>query len=305
MIDAADGPLLATFSAVVRCGGFSRAAADLKLSKSVVSERVRELERRCGVTLLERTTRRIRLTDAGSEVLNAAAQVQDTLARLRLQLDGFQRQPSGTLRISTTDDLGPALVAPAVARFLASYPKVRVEILAEDTQRDMLDAHIDLAVRLGAPKSSSFYSQKLAELKEPIVAAPALASHLGVIKRPRDLAEAAWVRHSLLPHGPLRFIGPRGAEETITPRVRAEANTGTTLLGLLISGAGVGVLPEHALREHLHQGRLVHLCPGWIWKTITLFALTPSKPSGNATVEAFLQLLRETMALDTTRWAYP
>ncbi len=304
MIDATDGPLLTTFAAVVRRGSFSAAAREVKLSKSVISQRISQLEERCGARLLERTTRRLRLTHAGVEVLETATRVEGALAKLSRSLDTRQSEPSGVLRVSTTVDLGPLLVAPAVARFVTAHPKVRVEILSEDAPRDMMDARIDIAVRLGAPKSSSFVVRKLAVLSEPIVAAPALADTIGRASRPRDLAGAPWVRHSLVSGPTLRFVGPRGASEDIAPVVRAEANTGATVLSLLLAGAGVGVLPEHALREHLYGGRLVVLCPGWIWKKVALYALMPSKPSKNPALRAFLSTLEDQVAQNKMRWGH-
>ena len=302
MLSASDGPLLIAFAAVVRHGSFSAAAQVLRLSKSVLSERVQQLEAQCGTRLLERTTRRMRLTDAGSEVLVAATRVEDALVQLGHSLDSRRSEPAGLLRISTTVDLGPLLVGPTVARFVARHPKVRVEIVSADAPLDLLAQRIDLAVRLGAPKSSSFVVRKLAQFREPIVAAPDLADTLGPVSRPRDLAQAPWVGHSLIVGASLRFSGPGGARDEISPRMVAEADTGATLLSLLLSGAGVGVLPEHALREHLASGRLVQLCPGWIWKKVALYALMPSGPAHSPATKAFLAMLRTQLQHDALRW---
>jgi LysR family transcriptional activator of dmlA len=302
MITAQDGPLLAAFSAVVRCGSFSAAALDLVLSKSVVSERVRALERRAGARLLERTTRKLRLTEAGADVLAAATRVDDALDAVSLKLDASGREPAGLLRIATTNDLGSLLVAPVVARLVTTYAKVRVEVLVEDASRDMLEAKLDVAVRLGAPKDSSFVARKLAVLGEPVVASPSLAERLGAVERPRDLAGAPWVRHALLAPGPMRFEGPAGASDVVAAVARAEANSGATLLSLLVHGAGVGVLPEHALREALREGRLVDLCPGWLWKRVSLYALTPSRSDARPAVAVFLSMLEEQVRADRARW---
>ncbi len=305
MLTAADGPLLTVFAAVVRLASFSGAASELKLSKSAVSERVKQLEDRCGARLLERTTRRLRLTDLGAEVLATATRVEDALGQLSRSLELGRSEPSGLLRVSTTNDLGPLLVGPVVARFVGAYPKARVEVLSDDAQRDVLATRIDLAVRLGAPKASSLIVRRLAVLSEPIVAAPAVVDALGRVTRPRDLAAAPWVRHSLVATATMRFVGPGGARDEIVPVVRAEADAGATVLSLLLNGAGVGVLPEHALREHLHAGRLVRLCPGWIWKRVTLYALMPSRAAPGSALKAFLAMLLAEVERDSTRWTMP
>jgi DNA-binding transcriptional LysR family regulator len=111
------------------------------------------------------------------------------------------------------------------------------------------------------------------------------------------------VKHSLLPGGTLSFTGPGGQRDQVTPAFRAEANSGSTLLSLLLHGAGVGVLPEHALREHLHTGRLVVLCPGWVWKQVTLYALVPSRASLSPAHKAFLAMLQDQLGRDRSRWS--
>ncbi len=304
MLTITEGPLLEVFAAVVHAGSFSGAATKLKLSKSVVSERVRQLEARCGVRLLERTTRRLRLTENGTSVLEAATRVQDTLKQLSQGLDAGQKEPTGLLRIATTNDLGPALVGPVAARLVNAWPQVRVEILAEDGQRDLLGTGIDVAIRLGVPKSSTFVMRRLAVLEEPLVAAPVLAARFASAVRPRDLVHAPWVRHALVTGATMRFEGPHGARDELAPTVHAEANSGATVLSLLLHGAGVGVLPEHALREHLYAGRLVRLCPAWVWKRVTLFALMPSR-TPRPVLQAFLAMVEEQLALDAVRWGAP
>jgi DNA-binding transcriptional LysR family regulator len=102
----------------------------------------------------------------------------------------------------------------------------------------------------------------------------------------------------------MRFLGPGGAKEELVPNVRAEANSGATVLGLLLHGAGVGVLPEHMLRDHLHAGRLVRVCPAWIWKRVTLYALMPAKPAPGSALKAFLTLLVAEVGQDN-RWTVP
>ena len=304
MLAPADAHLLAIFAAVVRHGSFSAAAEQLRLSKSAVSERVRQLEERCGARLLERTTRRLMLTELGEVALATSGRIEDEFSQLSRRLDTARREPTGMLRISTTNDLGPLLVGPTVARFVAAYPQVHVEISSEDAQRDMLREKVDVAVRLGAPKNSSFIARKLCELTEPIVAAPTICESLGRITHPRELAAAPWIRHSMVSAAAtMRFHGPRGEIEELVPSVRVEANSGATLLSLLLHGAGVGVLPEHALREHLKDGRLIRLCQGWIWKRVTLFTVVPSKSSRRPALTAFLAMLREQVASNLVRWS--
>jgi DNA-binding transcriptional LysR family regulator len=302
MLKPADASLLAAFAAVVRLGSYSRAAAELRVSKSVVSERVRQLEERCGARLLERTTRNVRLTPAGERALDAAVEIDAALARLDERVAEHAREPAGTLRVTTTHDLAAALVAPTVARLVSSHPRVSVNVCATDAVRDLVADGFDVAVRLGAPRESSMVVRRLGWVDEPIVACPELAEHWRHAAQPSDLRGAPWVRHALIPASTLRFAGPNGAVDELVPNVRAEADTGPALIALLVHGAGLGVMPEHAVAEMLVDGRLVRVCPGWIWKRVQLFALTASRVSQVSVSAAFIAALRASLDRQRSGW---
>lgn len=302
MLDPSDGPLLSVFASVVRHGSFTEAARQLRLSKSIVSERIQQLETRCGVRLIERTTRRLTLTESGRELFDATKEMEATLVRIGTLLDSNQKEPSGLLRVATTHDLGPNLVAPVVAQLVNMYPKVRVEISVDDRSLDIIEAKLDVAVRLGAPKESGFVVKSLATLREPIVAAPQMAAHWLSSRSPLALQGAPWVRHSLLRSGPMKFYGPKGSVEEFSPNVVLETNSGATLLSLILNGGAIGVLPEHVLTEHLAMARLIELCPGWYWKEISLYALMPSAPSRRVVVKTFLTMLADKVQQDRVRF---
>lgn len=297
IVQAKDLPLLAVFAAVVRHGSFTAAARVLGQSKSLVSESVRQLEERCGVRLLERTTRKLRLTQVGEQVLMTATTIADAARTLDSILDEHRNAPVGTLRIATTHDLGSLLVAPVAARLALQHPQMSIDIVSDDQSQDLIASRVDLAVRLGAPKESGSIVRKLARIAEPLLAAPSLLSLLPTASRPRELHGAPWVRHSLLPyHGALTFYGPKGETDTVTLTQRAQSNTGEGVRALLLSGIGLGVLPEYLVVDELRRGALVRLCPGWIWKQVTLYAELPSGKRKPRRVQLFLQALQETFA---------
>ncbi len=293
MLKPRDLPRLAAFAAVVRSGTFTGAARELGLPKSVVSESVKALEAACGVRLLERSTRRLHLTAAGAAALASARTIEASLRDLDAALDRERDAPAGTLRIATTHDLAPRLVAPAAALLGARHAGLRVEVVADDAPRDLIAAGVDAAVRLGAPRDSSYTLRRLATIDEPIVAAPALAERYAHAVRPRDLAGAPWARHTLLSGEAMTFLGPRGQTDEIAVSLRAEANTGQAVLGLLIGGVGLGALPEYLLEDALARGALVRVCPAWVWKRVLLYALVPSSKHPRSSVTAFLAVLKD------------
>lgn len=279
--------------AVVRNGSFTAAARELGLPKSVVSENVKALETRCAVRLLERSTRHLRLTESGARVLASARTVEDAVRDLRAGLDEERSAPTGLLRVATTHDLGPLLVVPVAATLVARHPALQIEIVTDDAAHDLIEAGIDLSVRLGKPRDSTYVLKTLATFSEPIVAAPSLAERFGHAVRPRDLQGAPWVRHSLLSGEVMTFLGPRGQKDEVVVSLRAQTNTGLGVRGLLLGGAGLGVLPEYQIADHLRSGALVRLCAPWIWKQATLYAIRPSAKHPRRSVAVFLAALEE------------
>lgn len=289
-------PLLVTFAAVVRRASFTAAARELGLSKSTVSEQIRALEERCGVRLLERTTRRVRPTQVGEQVLQTAVTVADAPRTLDATLESHRGVPVGVLRVASTQDLGPRLVAPLVARMAAQYPGLRVELVSDDNPRDMIGEGCDLAVRLGAPGRQGRVAVRLLRVPEPIVAAPALADAWAHARRPRDLRGAPWVHHALLPSTEvMSFVGPRGARDEVTVVRRAQANTGEGVRVLLVHGAGFGVLPEYLVADDLRRGALVRVCPEWIWKVVTVYAELPPGRQRPRRAQLFLDALKQAL----------
>lgn len=291
MLQARDLPLLSVFAAVVRHGSFTAAGRALGLPKSVVSDNVKALEQRCGARLLERTTRRLALTEAGTRVLASARRIEEAMQELSASLED-DRGPSGTLRVATTHDLATPLVAPVAARLVTEHPALRIELVADDATHDLVEQRLDVAVRLGSPRDSSYVIKRLATMDEPIVAAPELAERLPPAVRPRELRGAPWVRHALVSGETMTFLGPRGQMDELTVSVRAQANAGHAVLALLVGGAGVGVLPWHMVADALARGALVRLCPGWVWKRVDLYALLPSREHARPSVKAFVAALQ-------------
>ena len=262
------------------------------MSKSVVSDHVRSLEKRCAARLLERSTRRMRLTQVGEQVLVVAGAVVDAAGGSTDQ--AHRNAPVGTLRVATTHDLGARFVAPLVARLAAQHRQLRVDIVSDDAPHDLIAGRFDVAVRLGAPRDSELVMRKLRTFDEQILAAPSLAAEHPHVARPRDLAGAPWVHHALLSRTDAwTFRGPRGEKDEITVTVRAQANTGDGVRALVKGGVGFGVLPEYQVDADVRRGALVRMCPEWTWREVTLYAVLPSAKRPPKRVELFVTALRD------------
>lgn len=306
MFEARDLHLLVTFASVVRHGSFTTAAQELGQSKSLVSENIRCLEERCGVQLIERTTRRMRLTQVGEQVLSTATQIVNATRGLDALLEEHRSSPVGTLRVATTHDLGSLLVAPLCAKLALLHPQLGIDIVTDDVSHDLIANRVDLAVRLGQPKESGNVVKPLALVSEPIVAAPPLASQWSHVVRPRDLEGAPWARHSLVSRSDtLTFLGPKGEKEDVKLQLRAQCNTGEGVRALLLQGIGIGVLPEYLIADDLQRGTLLRLCPGWIWKQVQLYVELAQAKRKPRRVQLFLQALSDALTPNRTDGTIP
>lgn len=280
MFGVRDLPLLPVFAAVVRLGSFTAAARELGLAKSVVSQHVRTLEARCDVRLLERTTRRVRVTQVGERLLEVSGPVALAVREVGRVLDAHREAPTGTLRVTAPHGLGPTIVTPAAARLALAYPALRIDLVFDDALREPVAEGLDVALRVGPLRESGLVVRRLGTEPEIIVGSAAMAPrHLGA-SRPTELADAPWVAHSLLElRGLWSFRSEAGERERLAIEPRARATASSAVRDLVLAGVGFAALPLHAVARDLAAGRVVRACPGWHRRALTLQALLPSRES--------------------------
>lgn len=279
MIAPRDWPLLPIFVAVAEAGSFTGAARRLGLGKSVVSLHVRTLEERCGVRLMERSTRQLHLTQVGELVLDAAREVLASVRSLEEVVEGHRDAPTGKLRVTLPLDPSlSAMVAPIAATLTRRHAALTVDLVFDDVVRDLVDGGFDVALRLGAVAASSLVVRRLASEPEIVVASPAVVDERGAPSSPKDLGGAPWVVHSGLPaRSSWTFRTANGGKAQVSVAASVSANTVVAVRDLLLAGAGFGVLPLHVVREDLAVGRLQHVCPGWSPRKLVLHALLPTR----------------------------
>jgi DNA-binding transcriptional LysR family regulator len=260
----------ATFLQVVESGGFTAAATALGLPTSSVSRSVAKLEEDLGVVLLERTTRRVALTEVGRAYFE---RVREALAGLdeatAVALDAA-RAPHGLVRVAAPPDFAPAL-APVVARFLQAYPKIRIEVATSARPAESVGEHADLGIAFGRLPDSSLMSRRVGETTHHLFAAP---SYLEARGRPRVLADLARHDAILVRSGTDRWelTGPRGVES-----VQVAGSVAADHLGFVVeatlAGLGIALLPAFSTAMHVQSGALVDVLPKFS-TTIQLQLLT-------------------------------
>jgi len=271
------------FAAVVREGGFTRAAAQLGITKQTVSERIAKLEERLGVRLLERTTRRIRVTDTGASYYERCAAIAAQIEAANDEVQERQSEPTGLLRVSAPVLYGRRFLAPVVASYMQRHPKVTVEVLLVDRRVDLVAEGLDLAIRIGTLDDSSITARKLGEAHMYHVASPGyLATH------------GSPTAHTLRT---ARCIGRRTHETWDIGGIRSKlepvlvVNDHEAACDAAIAGIGIARLPGLVCRAPVLDGRLRLLFPTSTTLVRPIYAVYPSRQYLPPKVRAFIETL--------------
>jgi len=284
---------LAVFAQVVEARSFTGAARQLGLSKSAVSKQVAGLEDRLGARLLNRTTRRLSLTEVGAAFYERCTRIIAEAEEAELAVGRLQSEPRGRLRLNAPVSFGHLHVAPAIADFTARYPEVTVDMTLNDRYVDVVDEGYDLVIRIADLPDSSLIARRLAPIRIVACASAGYLARAGTPRRPRDLAD-----HNCLIYNYQRipeewtFTGPEGA---VAVRVAGSlrANNGDAMRVAALHGLGIAQLPSFVAGEDLREGRLQQVLPDYAGPESSVFALFPHSRHLSAKVRAFVDFLVE------------
>ncbi len=298
---------LETFIQVVDTGSFSAAARALGVSKSHISKTISRLEERLGARLLNRTTRKLNLTDVGQAFLERGRAIIAELDEAERSVTNLQTEARGTLRVSAPLSFGLRQLMPVVTAFMADYPDVQIELTLDDRRVDLLDEGFDLAVRiLSQLDDSSFIARKLAPVQAYVLASPDYLAARGAPRHPRDLQAHACLRYAYLRSGPnwvFRRNGGQAAGDEVAVRVDGpfEVNNGDAILQAVSAGRGIGLLPDFIGCAALRSGAVVQVLPEWSLLPANVWAVYPHSRHLSAKVRLFIERLAE--AFGPTPWA--
>lgn len=284
------------FFNVVDTHGFSAAAARLNTTAASVSRRVKALEERLGVRLLQRTTRRIALTEAGEHYFNEARRLTTELNNLEQALSASNRQPEGELRIIAPMSFGQRRLSALVAHFAVMHPRLRVSLILEDKETDLFAESADLAIRIGYPADSSMIARAIAPIPRYACASPAYLQKYGIPELPEDLLQHNCLHYSLISEREEWTFSTQAGEQTFALKGSFCSNNGDVLAQAAIQGLGITLLPGFIVADALHDGRLVKILERYERSPLTLFALYPSRHHVPAKTRLFLQYLMESFA---------
>lgn len=277
---------IAVFVKVVEAGSFAEAARLLKLPKTTVSAKVAKLERRLGVSLIHRTTRKLRVTDAGQEFFHHCASAVREVELGESAVVSRQAEPSGVLKLTAPVDLGRMFLPEITHAYLQKYPDVEVEMTITNRVLDLVQEGIDLAIRPGHLKDSSLVARRFLDVDVSLWAAPAYLDGAGRPGEPQDLCGHRLVGHTAFRNATLSN-GRASMPVTVDGRLRSD-DFGT-LKSMLILGAGIGWLPDCLATDAVVDGTLAPVLPGWKSEVASqVYFVYPGRRYAPRKVQAFI-----------------
>jgi DNA-binding transcriptional LysR family regulator len=295
---------LTVFGQVVECGGFSAAGRRLNMSVTMVSNHIQSLEDRLGVRLLNRTTRKVSLTEIGKAYYERSKQILNDLDDADRIADQLHSTPRGSLKLYTNVNLARFL-SPIVGQFLATYPAVSIDLTVRDGFVDLIENGIDLAIMAIPPPDSSLVVRRLTPWRHILCCAPNYLDAHPAPATPADLVQHNCLRYAFYPFGnEWRFDGPQGKPQAVRVAGNMTSNSGEVLRSLAVEGRGVFLAPSFLVADDIRSERLVRLLPHYLPVEFAINAIYPHRHHLSSKVRSFIDALAEGF-IEHRKWMNP
>lgn len=264
------------FVEIAERGSLTEAGQALDMSRTMVSRNLESLEAWLGIRLLHRTTRRVSLTDAGAEALERCRQVLALTGEVQAVAGARHSAPSGRLRIATSASFAQACLAQVITAFLARYPQVEIELLAQERTVNLVEDRIDLAVRIGNQLDESLIARRLGVCHSVLCASPAYLAASGMPAHPESLASHRCITHAYVGRNELRL---RQGKQVIKVPFHGvlQTNESTVARQASLSGAGIALLPTYLVSLDLQEHKLVRVLPDYEPEVLGIHAVYLSR----------------------------
>lgn len=283
---------ISVFAKVVELGGFARAADKLDLSTSAVSRAVSELEARLGARLLNRTTRRVSLTEAGRVFHEKCVQLIADLEEAEALATLSAVRPRGTIRLTCSINFGMRHLACAIGAFQRDHPEVLFDVNLADRFVDLIEEGLDLAIRIGELGNPNLVARRIGAMRLIACASPAYLKRHGTPKHPQELARHNCLSYEYAPaKGVWRFHGKDGSEHRVKTSGSVHANNGDMLAAIAAEGVGISYEPDFIVGPYLADGRLVPILKSYASPQLDIYAVYPSRRHLSAKVRMFVDFL--------------
>jgi len=283
---------VAVFVRVVACNSFTRAADELELSRAVVSKYVARLEERLGVRLLNRTTRRLALTEAGAELFEASRGALERIDEAEERVARLQREPQGRLKVNAPMSFGILQLSRVLPDFLARHPRIHVDLVMDDRLVDFLADGFDVGIRIVELPDSSLVAKKVAPCPVVACAAPAYLAEQGEPATPEDLATQECILYRYSAGANVwRFTAAGGRDIAVAVSGRLRMNNGIAMKEAALRGFGIILLPTFYVEQELRDGTLRRVLPHYRVPDLGMYAVYPQRIFVPPKVRAFVEFL--------------
>jgi DNA-binding transcriptional LysR family regulator len=293
--------MMRVFVRIAEEGSFTGAAQRLNITTANASRSVAQLEAHLRTRLLNRSTRRIALTEAGQRYLERCERILAYVDEAEAEAADAQVKPSGRLRVHATTSFGQAYLVPAVVRYRERYPEVSVELTLSQYMPDILEEGYDVSLQLSTAElpDSGLVSFRLGDVHSVLCAAPEYLRKRGTPHTVRDLEahDCLQIVASVFPRDRWHLDGPDGRETVHLPRASFEVNSADALGVALREGVGIGALPMSTALAALRSGALVQVLPEYRLQKLTAYALYASRQYLDAKIRTFMDFLREAVPM--------
>jgi LysR family transcriptional regulator for bpeEF and oprC len=269
---------MAVFKRVVEAKSFSAVARETNMSQSTVSKHIASLEERLDTKLLNRSTRSLKLTEAGKEYYQHCIRILNDFQEAEASIGKGKIDPTGTLRISTSAAFGRTYILPFLNEFLSTYPDIKIDLMFGDKYTDLVKEGIDLAIRIGPLEDSSLIAKKIGSSPRVVVASPEYLVKHGRPKKPADLIKHSCLFYSLQKSPDLwYFNSTQEGDESIRVNGRVKASSPVAVCDATLEGLGISILGEWYVREHVKKGRLIKILPDYKPTAYDIHAVYPER----------------------------
>jgi DNA-binding transcriptional LysR family regulator len=283
---------IAVFVKVVQAGSFTKAAQRLGMPNTTVSAQVAALERRLGVQLIQRTTRKLSITQSGEAFFRRCVRALEEIELAENEVTSSQQKPLGTLRLTAPVDMGHSFLPPLVQAYARKYSEIRVDLVLTNRVVDLVGEGVDLAIRAGELEDSTMIARRFVSAGLELFATPTYLKKRGTPTHPKDLASHELVRFSPLMEDRLALSdGKTEVEVQIQGRLSADDLGMVKIFALLHEGAAF--LPTFAAEEEVARGKLVRLLTKWRFGSGHFSLVYPAQRFVSPKVQAFLDLAQE------------
>jgi DNA-binding transcriptional LysR family regulator len=285
-----------TYVAVVDSGSFASAATRLDVSRAMVSKQVQKLEEHLGTRLLNRTTRRLSLTETGRAFHERSVQILSDVNEAEQIAGQMTTMPRGVLRVTIPLSYGQHRLGSIIGAYTQAYPQVQLDIALSDRKVDLVEEGFDVAIRIGALPQSDLIARKLGVAHGIVCASPGYLATHGTPQTPGELSEHACLSYSLSGDGADWRLESANEHAIVPVTGPMKADNGDIIRLAAVAGAGIAFQPHFIVGEDTAAGRLVHVLPEWQSAEMGIYAVYPSRKHLSAKVRTFVDFLVTALA---------